>query len=475
MQAVRPTDKRAYLHFASRFPFPLNPIFFGQTFVIGNLTTATEFSQAPTRNLVFVKRSETNGVKFEGLMGLRAERLAKERFKAELKIGYTIDALEETVKTIRDLLDNGFYPVLAFHFPVSPDTEFAYRLRKRLEELGIDKDVAILFYLHTTADNLYHKLHTPEFDAYYRFMTSAADAVIGVSSAVCDSFIHVPSNDGRDGVVLTPDNAFTVRNGIDPNLYTIDEKDEIEDMKRQIGLNKDVEVVVSFAGRLDRLKGSDYLVQVLQHYNESTNPRDGKVGFVIATPHVLDVNHSSKSFKAIMGMDRLIREGRLKLVLDISKFTRADQRFRADVEELFTTFARANGLEQLEGTPVYGGMINRPVQAMSDIYLHPARSEAFGLAVLEGVFGGAFVIATKVGGIPEIIVDPRLGILVDIDTNINTFVNRLIMELRGSCELSDRRTFDREELSAYFGSYSSRAMFNGFDAAVSKIIERKRG
>ncbi|HLE47199.1 MAG TPA: glycosyltransferase, partial [Candidatus Thermoplasmatota archaeon] len=46
-------------------------------------------------------------------------------------------------------------------------------------------------------------------------------------------------------------------------------------------------------------------------------------------------------------------------------------------------------------------------------FVHPARFEAFGLAPLEAMAMGAPVIATRVGGLPEVVGDA--GLLVDPD------------------------------------------------------------
>lgn len=48
-----------------------------------------------------------------------------------------------------------------------------------------------------------------------------------------------------------------------------------------------------------------------------------------------------------------------------------------------------------------------------EVFVHPSRLEAFGLVVLEAISLGKPVVATKTGGIPEIIEDGRNGILVD--------------------------------------------------------------
>lgn len=47
-----------------------------------------------------------------------------------------------------------------------------------------------------------------------------------------------------------------------------------------------------------------------------------------------------------------------------------------------------------------------------DLYIHPTMSEAFGIAVIEAMAAGKCVIASRVGGIPEIIEHGQTGFLV---------------------------------------------------------------
>lgn len=49
-----------------------------------------------------------------------------------------------------------------------------------------------------------------------------------------------------------------------------------------------------------------------------------------------------------------------------------------------------------------------------DIFLQPSREEAFGLVFIEAGIHGKPVVATRIGGIPEIVVDQETGLLVDI-------------------------------------------------------------
>lgn len=53
-----------------------------------------------------------------------------------------------------------------------------------------------------------------------------------------------------------------------------------------------------------------------------------------------------------------------------------------------------------------------------DIYVQPSRQEAFGLAILEAMAAGLPVVATAVGGIPELVVDGETGMLVQADDSV---------------------------------------------------------
>ncbi len=466
MQKEHNGQKSAYMHFASRFPFPLNPIFFGQTFVIGGLTAAARHEEGcKSKNFVFLRDIDPMT---EPLVGEKAARLSRDRFNAELRFGYGLEAMEGVMSLVKKMADEGYHSNLVFHFPVTTDTQFAYQLRSALKMAGLEHHSTIVFYLHTDADSHYHRPQDTAFAKYHIAMSKASDCVIGVSQAVRDNFVKLRFHDGEREVGLDPDRSFVVRNGIDPHIYNIKDEKEIAEARRELGFSSMLDKVVSFVGRMDRIKGSDYLLKVLEYFEGSRKPEDSGVGFVIGTSHVLNVAQASKPFKGLLRMKRLISEDRLKVVLDISKYTRGDPRFRNDVCSLLESFASGNGLGSALEDPLfrklYGGMTNNPVQTISDIYLHPSRSEAFGLAVLEGVFGGAYVISTPVGGIPEIIVDKRLGRLI-APSDKNSFVDELV---RGIIAAERKTSYDRIGLGDYFGSYTDAHMFREFEMSVTK-------
>jgi glycosyltransferase involved in cell wall biosynthesis len=67
------------------------------------------------------------------------------------------------------------------------------------------------------------------------------------------------------------------------------------------------------------------------------------------------------------------------------------------------------------------------IMASSDILVHPSRLEPFGLVLLEAGVVGLPIVATRVGGIPELLSDGKTGLLIEPDrvTAIANAVRRL--------------------------------------------------
>ena len=226
-------------------------------------------------------------------------------------------------------------------------------------------------------------------------------------------------------------------------------------------------------GRIDVMKGSNYLLETLLRFEKSRTKTDEEVGFAIGTGHLLKMNHSPRLLKRMFELERLVSEDRLKFVVDISKFTRSDPRFRGPIGETVRGLAKVNGLEETPNTltgRAFGGFANVPLQSIGDIYLHPATNEALGLAIVEGMFTGNFVITTNVGGIPEIITPEIVksggGVLLDLPESqkgTSKFVDKIVELIRNNGTQKVERNGD-------YNQYTIEGMFEKY----VQIVEETR-
>lgn len=91
----------------------------------------------------------------------------------------------------------------------------------------------------------------------------------------------------------------------------------------------------------------------------------------------------------------------------------------ATAPPLFVALGADAGTVDADSAEVLTAPFERDVRRLAlwyraaDVYVHPARAESFGLTIAEAMASGTPVVASRVGGIPEI-VDASSGILVDV-------------------------------------------------------------
>lgn len=98
----------------------------------------------------------------------------------------------------------------------------------------------------------------------------------------------------------------------------------------------------------------------------------------------------------------------------------------------------------------------RPELAKMDIFVLPSVSEGLSLAVLEAAAAGKFIIATNVGGVPEIVADKETGLL---------FKPKSIEQLLAHLNWAD----EHRELSAKMAGRLQRVVMEKFD--INKIVK----
>lgn len=206
-------------------------------------------------------------------------------------------------------------------------------------------------------------------------------------------FCEANKNDKYPGLVKKYDKKIDIlRIGMDlDTILEIEKKDETQ-LTKELPVNRN-KVNIAYLGQLYPPKGVHYLVEAVgKIINEFPD-----VMLYLIGDHVID---EYKSYKE--DLINVIRTWGL------------------DKNVVFTGW-RSDALE---------------IASLMDIMVHPSLSEGFGRAVLEAMALGKSVIATKVGGLRELIKNGENGYLVDIK-NSEQIAKRLSVLLK-DCGLRDR-------------------------------------
>lgn len=108
-----------------------------------------------------------------------------------------------------------------------------------------------------------------------------------------------------------------------------------------------------------------------------------------------------------------------------------------------------------------------PVVRALDILVHPARRDPFPLALLEGMALGRPIVASAVGGIPEMLTDGETGLLVPPDDPV-ALADALLTLLRDPARRTRLGAAARATLERRFSPEAFAAgMFAAFDEAVA--------
>lgn len=100
----------------------------------------------------------------------------------------------------------------------------------------------------------------------------------------------------------------------------------------------------------------------------------------------------------------------------------------------------------------------------------PSRAEGLGRVLLEAMAAGAVVIATRVGGIPEVVEDEVTGFLVPPD-DVSALAARLLWVLRHPADLDDVRARARESVGRL---YSARIYVEAYAELFARAGTRPR-
>jgi len=205
----------------------------------------------------------------------------------------------------------------------------------------------------------------------------AVDAVVGCSEYVTGKIRHAfPS---------LADRCHTVLNAIDTDQFT--PAAEI-DSSRLVGAGR-----LLFVGRLSPEKGVHLLLEafegVLRRFPQAKLEMIGEKG---ACPREFIVDLSD---------DERIR--------DLGRFY-GDGEYWSYLAEVMARPRLAGRVKWLAPRP-HAELVRR--YQLADVLVHPSLSEAFGMTLLEGMATGLPVVASRLGGMVELVEDGRTGLLVE--------------------------------------------------------------
>ena len=188
-----------------------------------------------------------------------------------------------------------------------------------------------------------------------------ADAVIAVSAGMKEAVLRAYPR-------IDASKVHTVLNGIDPQKWYPDSGTIAE----ELGVDPD-KPVVAFVGRITRQKGVAHLLKAAQAFDEDIQ--------LILCAGAPDTKEIAAETEGLVDKLKASRDG----VFWIQEMMPAEK--------------------------------VREVYSLADVFVCPSIYEPLGIVNLEAMACETAVVASRVGGIPEVVVDGDTGVLVDYDAN----------------------------------------------------------
>ena len=213
-----------------------------------------------------------------------------------------------------------------------------------------------------------------------------ADAVIAVSSGMKDAILRAYPR-------IEPDKVHVVLNGIDPGNWYPGETT----IEEELGVDPN-KPIAAFVGRITRQKGVPHLLKAAQLFDEDIQ--------LILCAGAPDTPEIAAETEALV------------------------EKLRAERDGVFWV------KDMLPPEKI------REVYAAADVFVCPSIYEPLGIVNLEAMACETAVVASRVGGIPEVVVDGETGVLVDYAEDDPTTFERDLAEavnkVAGDSALSQR-------------------------------------
>ncbi len=255
----------------------------------------------------------------------------------------------------------------------------------------------------------YGRILTKLFILMEKFTASFTDAIITLTPRGKDEHVKLG--------IAAQERFHVVHSGVDIDRYRAAGADP-EVKRKELGLTRGEPIVLS-VGRLEPVKGHRYLIN--------------------AVPSVL----------------KELPQARVLLC--------GDGALRGELEGL------ARNLGVAEEVIFLGEREDVPeLLAASDLFVLPSLNEGMGRAVVEAMAAGKAVIATDVGGVPDLVADGESGLMVEAESP-EQLAGAIVMLLKDE----DLRRKMGVEGKNRAEEYSIDAMLEKIDALYQELLERK--
>jgi len=198
-----------------------------------------------------------------------------------------------------------------------------------------------------------------------RTAIEAADAVIAVSSGMRDDVLSTYT-------ALDPNRVHVVRNGIDTDVWFPAEPTTGESVLDELGVNLE-NPIVAFVGRITRQKGVAHLVAAAHHFSA-----EAQLVLCAGAPDTPQI--------------------------------------AAEVTEAVQNLSRDRGGVFWVREMLAIGKI-REILSAATVFVCPSVYEPLGIVNLEAMACATAVVASDVGGIPEVVTEGETGLLVHYDAS----------------------------------------------------------
>jgi starch synthase len=204
----------------------------------------------------------------------------------------------------------------------------------------------------------------------------AADAVIAVSSGMREDVLHTYP-------ALDPNRVHVVRNGIDTDVWYPANPETGDSVLQELGVDL-TRPIVAFVGRITRQKGVAHLIAAAHHFAPEI-----QLVLCAGAPDTPEI--AAEVTSAVQELAR-VRNGVfwVREMLPIGKI--------------------------------------REILSAATVFVCPSVYEPLGIVNLEAMACATAVVASDVGGIPEVVADSETGLLVHYDASDPAFFERRLAE-----------------------------------------------